>query len=658
MLDICVLDCSHAPEGDKYKVAKRWGHIHIVTTKWFDQSIARRACLNEESYPVQNGSVSSHKVTRGSTVQHSQEKDVCMDRDLEATQTSVSNIPLSVKEADAEAPPLPSSNELNFDGAVAYDSESDDNGLYLSECRILLVGFEASQMRKLVNMVRKGGGSRYMSFNDKLTHIVIGNPTEMEKKDVRSLAALGVIYVVKTSWLEDCDREKKQVPVHRRHIANDLLLPKASLVKGAVTGIMSMDQGKSSGFHQSLQTDQVVGIIDSRVVMPESLEKNKEKSDMDINVLTFGKAKGRTMLQNQLPDNKLRVQKMTQHDSSVQHVKPTNVFRGKTFCFSNLFPEERRAEIVQWIIQGGGKIINGQTKQSVHYTIECHGLTPRLTGDCESTHISSHWIRSCLEDGSLLDVHSHILYSPLPCHVPLPGFESFRFCVSQYEEKDRILLRNLCFVLGAKFVERLTKKVTHLLCKFTNGPKYEAACKWGIRSVTSEWIFECVKQNGVIAIDQFLPKEVTAQDQEAGLCTVSQFPTQAVQMISDMPSQFPSQSQNLVNTTNKNVGGEMENNHATDSKVSNIYSKKARLVDEPGLYDKVPSVNSGTHVYDMNFSKDNMLKDTGEVSHAVPDVAAAIEDLLEQTSKVVSYEEDLSGRQMLIDRVRIRSSMQ
>ncbi|RDY12356.1 DNA topoisomerase 2-binding protein 1, partial [Mucuna pruriens] len=32
----------NAPEGDKYKVAKRWGHIHIVTRKWFDQSIARR----------------------------------------------------------------------------------------------------------------------------------------------------------------------------------------------------------------------------------------------------------------------------------------------------------------------------------------------------------------------------------------------------------------------------------------------------------------------------------------------------------------------------------------------------------------------------------------------------------------------------------------
>ena len=164
------------------------------------------ACLNEESYPVQNGPVSSQKVIRDLNVQHSQEKDIgklqsaassaatdsnmpvfsyadFVDKDLEATHSeymsSFPNAPLFVKETNAEAPPVQPSNELNLDGAVANDSESDDNDLYLSECRILLVGFEASDMRKLVSMVRKGGGSRYMSFNDKLTHIVIGNPSEV-----------------------------------------------------------------------------------------------------------------------------------------------------------------------------------------------------------------------------------------------------------------------------------------------------------------------------------------------------------------------------------------------------------------------------------------------------------------------------------------------
>jgi len=135
-------------------------------------------------------------------MQHSQEKDFgklqssasftepnvqvsCaefMDGDQEAMpseyMSSVSQTRIFAKEADAE-PPLQTSGEMNFDGVVADDSESDDNDLYLSECRILLVGFEALEMRKLINIVRKGGGSRYMAFSDKLTHIVVGNPTEM-----------------------------------------------------------------------------------------------------------------------------------------------------------------------------------------------------------------------------------------------------------------------------------------------------------------------------------------------------------------------------------------------------------------------------------------------------------------------------------------------
>ena len=99
-----------------------------------------------------------------------------------------------------------------------------------------------------------------------------------------------------------------------------------------------------------------------------------------------------------------------------------------------------------------------------------------------------------MKDGCLWDTNGHIFYSPLPCCVPLPGFENIRFCVSQYDDKDRVLLRNLCFVLGAKFVEKLTKKVTHLICKFTDGTKFEAACKWGKQCITAEWIYECVSQ--------------------------------------------------------------------------------------------------------------------------------------------------------------------
>lgn len=106
-----------------------------------------------------------------------------IDQDFEATvsqnmSTTFSDASILVKE-ESGTPAKQAKSDTNFDGCVADDSQNEDNDLYLSDCRILLLGFDASEMRKLVNMVRRGGGSRYMSFNEKLTHIVVGSPSEM-----------------------------------------------------------------------------------------------------------------------------------------------------------------------------------------------------------------------------------------------------------------------------------------------------------------------------------------------------------------------------------------------------------------------------------------------------------------------------------------------
>lgn len=60
-------------------------------------------------------------------------------------------------------------------------------------------------------------------------------------------------------------------------------------------------------------------------------------------------------------------------------------------------------------------------------------------------------------------------------------------------------------------------------------------------------------QDKLVPPDSFQPRTVTSQDKEAGLCTVSQHPTQAVRMIS-FPSQSPSQPQGLMQNSRMNVG--------------------------------------------------------------------------------------------------------
>ncbi|CAI0393263.1 unnamed protein product [Linum tenue] len=666
-LRICVTGIVGAPKGDKFIVAAKWGCINIVTRKWLDQSIAKRACLNEESYPVQGGSASSSTSFRSFlTSKCSQEKTtrqlpsekssaaidsnsaVCQstgftDSDVEATlsqnmSSMFSNPFIYVKEAKNEVPVLQPTNETSFSNCVADDSQSEDNDLYLADCRISLVGFESSESRKLVNMVRRGGGSRYVVLNDQLTHIIIGSPTEDEKRELRSLAASGVIYVVKTTWLEDCDREKREVPVLRQHVAYELLLPKDSLrfIKASTDGIKKSDSSFPSVHSDELIVDSGIteehGHLDSVKAATFPIEKKKEEKQ-EVNFVDQASnpdATTRQVQENTFPvhnDTKV-VGKRTSRDSydnKSQNRIHEAVFKGKSFCFSKSFPADRRTEIVEWINQGGGALVDDEV-QNVDFTIECHGIIP--TSMPHTAFVSSHWVRSCLEDGILLDIGGHILYSPLPCQVPLPGFGSFRLCVSQFSEKDKSLFINLCVVLGAKFAHKLTRKVTHLLCKETCGPKYEAACRWGIPSVTAEWIYECVRQNKVVELAPFRPKEVSQQDQETDLASVSQFPSEDVWMThGETTSELRSQSQDVTEAQVLTLKNKISSMVGVATQSIN-QSKKARHVETDDRMN-LPS----SRVYSGTDSRDS--------SHIVPDVAAAIEDLLEQTSKVKSLAFDL-----------------
>lgn len=121
---------------------------------------------------------------------------------------------------------------------------------------------------------------------------------------------------------------------------------------------------------------------------------------------------------------------------------------------------------------------------------------------------------------------------------------------------------------------------------------------------------------------------MTAQDKEAGLCTTSQFPTQVARLISsDIPSQFPSQLEDKENSHNEIMGFRSGDMNWENKKLS-IVNKKARILED-GLQKDL--LSSGVQ---MHSSRNNIAEEVSEACSVVPDVAAAIEDLLEQTSRV------------------------
>ncbi|GJN28694.1 hypothetical protein PR202_gb16851 [Eleusine coracana subsp. coracana] len=309
-------------KSDKYVVAKRWGNIHIVNPRWVEQCVARRACVDENSYLICESSSAPSGIKGSLKEQHNPEISSASASFQPVPTTSVDDsvstsqfVPASLGDAAKNnntdivgASSVQETNQMQVDSHAIVDSEAENDDLYLSNCRISLVGFDDKEMLRLVMMIRNGGGSRHILLSERLTHIVLGAPF-------------------------------------------------------------------------------------------------------------------------------------------------------------------RRV-------------------------------------------------------GHMQDVRDHLIFTPLRCHIPFPGFGNFRFCISQYEEKETSLLKNLCFALGVKYTVKASKKVTHHICKFAIGQMYEIYCKRGIPTITAEWLFECVKQDAIVPFDDFQPKPLTSQDKDAGLYTASQYSTQ------------------------------------------------------------------------------------------------------------------------------------
>lgn len=128
-------------------------------------------------------------------------------------------------------------------------------------------------------------------------------------------------------------------------------------------------------------------------------------------------------------------------------------------------------------------------------------------------------------------------------------------------------------------------------------------------------------QNKVVDVKGLFPKELTSQDRQQGSYFMSQYPAPSDRVTSvDDVSQCPSQLQDLRNV------------HTTDSLVmerdEDIYSssnKRARLLRNDSIKHSSCDATIDNFVNRTNHEENNVSENN---------IAAVIEDLLEQTNKV------------------------
>ncbi|KAI1747892.1 hypothetical protein F4782DRAFT_393029 [Xylaria castorea] len=84
-------------------------------------------------------------------------------------------------------------------------------------------------------------------------------------------------------------------------------------------------------------------------------------------------------------------------------------------------------------------------------------------------------------------------------------------CLTGFEDNNvRAMIEDTVKANGGEYVADLSRRVTHLIVSRPEGKKYNAACRWGIRCITIEWLNDCVERGMILneeCYDPTLPVE-------------------------------------------------------------------------------------------------------------------------------------------------------
>ncbi|KAI2789961.1 hypothetical protein POX_d05462 [Penicillium oxalicum] len=88
----------------------------------------------------------------------------------------------------------------------------------------------------------------------------------------------------------------------------------------------------------------------------------------------------------------------------------------------------------------------------------------------------------------------------------LPTFFGLTICITGFSDMAfRTQMHDLAVENGAEFRKDLTKSVTHLVSRSTEGEKYKFATQWNIKVVTVKWFHDCLDRGMILDEDKYHP---------------------------------------------------------------------------------------------------------------------------------------------------------
>lgn len=122
----------------------------------------------------------------------------------------------------------------------------------------------------------------------------------------------------------------------------------------------------------------------------------------------------------------------------------------------------------------------------------------RGSGVEDTRAVNPLWWQACIDRHELVSSESMKCYRPPGSSGPVPGMEKVSCTVSGFSGDDRVDIRNLLQLVGAKFSGTMKRgETTHLICAESaqSGLKYEKAKQWGVvKIVRVAWIQQVFEQ--------------------------------------------------------------------------------------------------------------------------------------------------------------------
>ena len=326
---------------------------------------------------------------------------------------------------------------------IMMDVNHDNNVPPLHDCIISVSGYSTQQRHVIKQIIIMLGGKYSLSLNNQITHFMCENPN---RKKFQEAKLLKIPYLISGKWLEECSKQ-------RIHVDESfyLLAPKNN-------------QNKQQNNPAELQNSNHNAFIWHESICARF---NKEA------------------------------------------INPGLLFDG--ICFSTIeFDIDEVSDLCEVIKNYGGSFSSDLSGLEIHcsFLIAPHGFTsPDDNNEKLSSFfiISPNWIERCIEEGKLLHPQSHVLFTPLPCSVPLKESKGKTISISGITSRERRSLRMLLIVLGFTYSETLTKTVDYLL---TNSPiipsnKCKIANEWNIPLIHVKWILQSATIGSLLPLSSF-----------------------------------------------------------------------------------------------------------------------------------------------------------